>query len=219
MFCLNCAADLPDAAEFCHNCGMMVATEPAGAPPEELGPEPAATVTPAAKCRQCGRQITEQEAARTFKPGLCFACYEGPGSPHPRDHRIESRRVEAGAAEARRAAAQRPPLPPLAVVNPPSSYPKYIGAAFVAGSLLVIGWGILLLGLVSGFAAANQCRDVLGEKCNAGTRIGVFLGIVLVSWFVATGLLWAAYALRLLSDIEIHARSDQGTNRTDRPRS
>ena len=63
MFCLNCAADLPDATEFCHNCGMMVATEPAGAPPEELGPEAAATVTPAAPAGPAGLRAV---------PGSCY---------------------------------------------------------------------------------------------------------------------------------------------------
>jgi hypothetical protein len=150
MFCSECGTQVPNEAEFCHNCGARVVV-PAEAPAPS--PEPTASAEAAAGRTQIGR-------------------------------------------------AQLAGHQPTA---------RYAGASLVATTLWIIGWLIVLVGLVAAFAVAGsyECGDVFdecGKDEELGIRIGLWIGTVLISWLYAILFLWFSYVLRLLSDVEARLR-------------
>ena len=78
---------------------------------------------------------------------------------------------------------------------------KYVGASLVSGTLLLLGWLIAVAGVILGLGLTSL-QDLGDEEVGDAERVGMFLGAVIVCWLVAVGVLWSAYVLRLLSDIE-----------------
>lgn len=107
-----------------------------------------------------------------------------------------------------------PPNQPQATAPLPASSSAYGGAHLVFRFLWFLGWGTVVLspivGLVIGASLASDCRDSWVSECSQGDKtgifIGTFIGCVIVGWLVALGVLWLAYVLRLLSDVEGHLR-------------
>lgn len=149
-------------------------------------------------CSECGAQVPD-EAEFCHNCGAQIAVPAEAPAPSPEP----TASAEAATGRAQIGRAQLAGRQPTA---------RYAGASLVATTLWIIGWLIVLLGFVAAFAVAGsyECGDVFGE-CGGGEemgiRIGLWIGTVLVAWLMAVEFLWAAYLLRLLSDVEARLRT------------
>jgi hypothetical protein len=77
---------------------------------------------------------------------------------------------------------------------------RHLGVALVSGSLWVLGWLLAIAGLFVAIGAAT--REEFLIELSAAQRLGIFVGTLIVFWLLAVIVLWFAYVLRLLSNIE-----------------
>lgn len=185
MFCSDCGTRLPDGSIFCHGCGSKtdVGTQPVQRPPDPERPTQTAVATPPA------RPVFTPPA-----PVRPAAVARQPARP------------------VRQPVAPRPVVRPPVAAGPPQPSARYIGASLVAITLWVLGWLIAFLGIVAASAVAADSNpfevfEGMDSSEGAGARIAVFMGTALAFWLVAVFILWGAYALRLLSDLEVRLRS------------
>jgi hypothetical protein len=93
----------------------------------------------------------------------------------------------------------------------------------VVATLWILGWLTVFLGIVGGFynAAEFNCPEFMEDTCSGdeetGAKVIIFIATVLTSWLVAVLILWGAYVLRLLSDVEIRLRSGGAADRASGP--
>jgi hypothetical protein len=110
---------------------------------------------------------------------------------------------------------QQPPVRAANVGDESAGPAKYTGALFASNVLRVVGWIVAFLTPVIAIAAASsyKCEYDLFGQCSdsgvAGTRFGLFVGIMVVGWLYAAIMLAIGYAVLLLSDIEFSARARQ----------
>lgn len=83
-----------------------------------------------------------------------------------------------------------------------STASRYSGASLVATTLWVIGWIIAVGGVILGAYLASEYEPEFDQENEGAIRFGIFVGTALAAWLYAVLVLWMAYALRLLSDIE-----------------
>jgi hypothetical protein len=146
-------------------------------------------------CHNCGARV---ESA--VQP-------EGREEPHPRPQPTSR---PPGATAAR---TQPPPMAPAAAARPPRTGSRYAGASIVATTLSIIGWVVAVGGVIVGIILASEYEPGYGEENAGAIRFGLFIGTAIAAWIYACLILWAAYALRLLSDIEVEVRSGRGSGR------
>jgi hypothetical protein len=72
----------------------------------------------------------------------------------------------------------------------------------------LLGWLIVAAGVILG-VGLTSLQWLGDEELGGAERVGMFAGAVIISWLVAVGVLWSAYVLRLLADIERKLR-DRG---------
>jgi hypothetical protein len=98
----------------------------------------------------------------------------------------------------------------------PDGPAKYKGALFASNILRLVGWIAAFLTPIIATATASsyECESQLfGQYCSnsdvTGTKIGLFVGIMVVGWLYAALMLAIGYAVLLLSDIEFNSRARQ----------
>lgn len=154
-------------------------------------------------CSECGAQ-TPDDAEFCHNCGARVEGGTGAGQPPEAAPPVTS---AAAPARGRPAPAPGPAPRRPAVASPQQPGGRYVGVSLVVTTLLIVGWLILFLGVVGGFASADQCKEILDEDCSSGDQLGLFFGTVIGAWLMAAFFLWCAYVLRLLSDVEARLRS------------
>lgn len=176
MKCPTCGTEIPGDSTFCYSCGAKV--EPVTAPPRAVADVPAFV-----------RPATTADTARSERTSAS----SGAGV-----------RAEVGhAGEAGVSVRQAPP----------TTTSRYAGASLVATTLWIIGWLIAIIGAIAamGLAVSLDCSETLdtfdcSEGEELGLRLGIFIGGLIAAWLIAISVLWSAYVLRLLCDMEVSLR-------------
>jgi len=94
-----------------------------------------------------------------------------------------------------------------------------VGVALVSGTLSVLGWLIAIAGFFVAIRAATQKGEFLGTEIielSTAERLGIFFGTLILFWLFAVIVLWSAYVLRLLSDIERRLAGSSPSSRVGR---
>lgn len=135
---------------------------------------------------------------------ICTGCNaslpDGSAFCHLCGTKLQAAPAAAGAPPPRSA----PPTPQRVTARTYTSTPsgRYTGASLVAGTLWVIGWIIAIGAIILGAVLASDYDPAFGEENAGAIRFGIFVGTSLAGWIYAVAILWMAYLLRLLADIE-----------------
>jgi hypothetical protein len=202
MYCSKCKAQIPDDAAFCQACGSKVVVTEGGVTTTGSPQDAMVTRAPsggpqrrAGYCEVCGQELGVNEKMR----GL---------SAHQKCP--EPTLAGRGGAEAPNL--QGPSASTEAPVRPLATTPRsrYAGASAVATTLWILGWLIAVVAFIGAAynVSTDPCKqyDICGDG-ESWFTMGSFFGTLIVGWLVAVSVLWAAYILRLLSDVEGRLRS------------
>jgi hypothetical protein len=92
--------------------------------------------------------------------------------------------------------------PTRAKTSPEAPRSRYAGVSLVSGTLWVLGWLIAIVGFILAVGMAGFIEEASDEDISGGEQLALFVSTLIVFWLIAVGVLWSAYVLRLLSDIE-----------------